>query len=307
MKILITGGSGMVGKNLLEYKHNKDYIINSPNSFELNLLNSNEVYKYLSVTMPDLIIHCAGQVGGIQANIENPFLYYDKNIEMGRNIISNAYKLGIKNILNLGSSCMYPKDKSESIREEDILTGPLEPTNEGYALAKICIAKMCEYISNDKNYQYKTIIPSNLYGKWDKFDPKTSHMIPAAINKIHNAKINNIDQISIWGSGNAKREFLYVEDLVDFIFWAIPNFHKLNSYTNVGLGYDFTINQYYELIAKTIGYTGTFVHDLSKPEGMKRKLCSVEKIINLGWKPKFTLNEGIELTYKFYLNNIYAI
>jgi GDP-L-fucose synthase len=304
MKILITGGSGMVGRNILEYRHKRDYVIYHPTSSELNLLNSSEVYNYLSKKQPDLIIHCAGLVGGIQANIENPFSFYDKNMEMGRNIISNASKLGIKKILNLGSSCMYPKDKSECIREEEMLTGPLEPTNEGYALAKICISKMCEYISKEKFFQYKTIIPCNLYGKWDKFNPTISHMIPAVINKIHKAKVNNESQTIIWGNGNARREFMYVEDLVDFIFWTIPNFDKLDHYTNVGLGYDYTINEYYELIAKIIGYNGTFVHDLSKPEGMKRKLCSIEKINKLGWSPKFTINQGLELTYKFYLNTI---
>ena len=192
MKILVTGSSGMVGKNLMENLKNHDFHILSPSRNDLDLFDNKIVKSYLSENNPELIIHCAGQVGGIQANMENQFKFIYNNIQIGKNIIKNAHDLDIQNIINLGSSCMYPRDIQDFLCEEDLLTGELEPTNEGYALSKIVIAKMCQYLSEKYGRNYKTLIPCNLYGKWDKFDPENSHMIPAVIRKIHKAKVNNI-------------------------------------------------------------------------------------------------------------------
>lgn len=302
MRILITGSTGMVGKNLLEHPDAPKYEILFPSSQEINLLDKTAVYDYLVSKKPDIIIHAAGRVGGIQANIKNPVDFLMDNLFMGTNLVTSAKEAGVKQFLNLGSSCMYPKDGQNPLKEEFILKGELEPTNEGYALAKVAVARLCEYISRqDPCFHYKTLIPCNLYGKWDKFDPKHSHMIPAVIRKIHEAKINGQDIIEIWGDGTARREFMYAGDLADCIYYILENFDRMPVYMNTGLGFDYTINEYYETIAKVIGFTGKFTHDLSKPVGMMRKLVDISKLNNFGWKFKTNLEEGIKKTYEFYI------
>lgn len=305
MKILISGGSGMVGKNLIELLSlNNDIDILSPSSKELNLLEFKNTLNYLENNRPDLVIHCAGRVGGIQANIKNPVNFLVDNLDMGRNLVMASKKSNIKKFLNLGSSCMYPRSAKNPLNEELILQGELEPTNEGYALAKITIARLCEYINKeDESFLYKTIIPCNLYGKFDKFDPQNSHMIPAVIRKIHEAKLTGSKDVDIWGDGEARREFMIATDLSDFIIYAIQNFKSLPTYLNVGLGRDYTINEYYKAIAEVIGWQGEFVHDLSKPVGMKQKVVDIERLNNFGWKSKTSLHEGIKLTYKYFLEN----
>jgi GDP-L-fucose synthase len=302
MRVLITGSSGMVGKNILEHPEISSYEILKPTSSELNLLGYSEVKDYLEKYKPDLIIHAAGRVGGIQANIKEPVSFLLDNLDMGRNVVGAAREVGIKKLINLGSSCMYPKDATNPLKEEYILQGMLEPTNEGYALAKITTARLCEYISKeDSNFQYKTLVPCNLYGRWDKFDPHHSHMIPAVIRKIHDAKFNGESEVEIWGDGTARREFMYAGDLADCIIKTINSFETLPSMLNVGLGYDFTINEYYKTIAEIVGYKGNFVHDLTKPVGMKQKVEDVSKLKDWGWSAKVDLKEGIANTYKFYL------
>ena len=178
----------------------------------------------------------------------------------------------------------------------------MEPTNEGYAIAKIMASKLCDYAQSEFGLSYKTLIPCNLYGKYDNFHPLKSHMIPAVIRKVHEASVIN-GSVEIWGTGEARREFMFVEDLIDFITWSLDNYDQLPSMINVGLGHDYSIKEYYESIAEVIGFTGGFTHDLSKPEGMKRKLCSIQKQSQLGWKPKHSLKEGLEKTYQYYLQN----
>lgn len=306
MKILLTGSTGMVGRNIVDNSNSTNYELLCPTSSELNLLDNKAVHDYISCHSPDLIIHAAGLVGGIQANIKRPVDFLVSNLIMGVNIVNEAKICGVKNFINLGSSCMYPKGIDTAISEDDLLTGKLEDTNEGYAIAKITVAKLCEYITKEnKDYHYKTIIPCNLYGKYDKFDEHSSHMIPAVINRIHNAKVNNINLIEIWGDGESRREFMYAEDLANFIYQAIPNIQRLPSMLNVGLGHDFTINDYYKIIAEEIGYKGSFTHDLTKPVGMRRKLVDISLLNEFGWKYQFELKDGIKETYKYYLENIY--
>ena len=303
MKILLTGGSGMVGRNICDYAQGfSQYELLAPTSKELNLLDKTAIDLYINSHKPDVIIHAAGIVGGIQANIENPIKFLHENTLMGQNIILSAYQAEIKQLINLGSSCMYPRNAQNPLLEESILTGELEPTNEGYALAKIVTAKLCEYISRiNLDYQYKTLIPCNLYGKYDKFDPIKSHMIPAAIQKIHHAKTEQLTSVEIWGDGLVRREFMYAEDLADAVFFALENLIKLPNMVNVGLGFDYTIDEYYECIAKVVNYQGKFGHDTSKPVGMKQKLVNVDKLQQLGWTHKFSLEEGLEKTYQYYL------
>ena len=305
MKILLTGSNGMVGKNILAHKSAINYNFLTPSRNDLNLLNYEDVKKYISINQPEFVIHSAGKVGGILANVKEPVSFLIDNIDMGRNIIMAAKFNNIKNLLNLSSSCMYPKNAENPIPESLILKGELEPTNEGYAIAKIMSTRLCEYIvKEDETKNYKTVIPCNLYGKYDKFDPQSSHMIPAAISKIYKAKLSDLREISIWGDGKSRREFMYTEDLADFIFYAITNFNKMPQNINVGLGYDYSIDDYYSEIANLLAYKGKFLHDLTKPTGMKQKLIDDTKLKEFGWKSKTNLTDGLRKTIDYYKSKI---
>ena len=302
MKILVTGSGGLVGHNVISNESICKNTLLTPRSKELNLLDSTAVRNYVSKNKPDMIIHCAGKVGGIQANMNDLYGFFTDNAIMGINIVKTAKDCGVKKFINLSSSCTYPRDYINPLKEEYTLKAELEPTNEGYALAKLSILKMCEYISKEyPGYQYKTLIPCNLYGKWDKFTEQNSHMIPSVIKKLYLAKCDNQKNVEIWGDGNARREFMYAGDLADCIAFVIENFDKVPVLMNVGLGYDYTINEYYETIKKIVGYTGNFTHDLSKPVGMKQKLLDVSREKELGWNPKTSLEDGIRETYRYFL------
>lgn len=302
MRILLTGANGMVGRNILDIAKQYQHEFSAPSSIELDLLNEDSVKKYINKYQPDMIIHAAGIVGGIQANMAQPVKFLVENMQMGLNILTAANDSGVNRFLNLSSSCMYPRDALNPLSEELILKGELEPTNEGYALAKVTSTRLCEYICKENpNRVYKTIIPCNLYGRFDKFDPNHSHMIPAVIRKVDEANRNHLQEIDIWGDGEARREFMYAEDLADFVFYAINNFEKMPQNLNVGLGTDYTINEYYQAIANVVGYTGKFKHDLSKPVGMKQKLIDDKKLKEFGWHYKTELEAGIKKTYEFYL------
>lgn len=305
MKILLTGGGGMVGRNILEHEWSGRYEIIAPPSAQLNLLDRMSVDKLLLSEKPDLIVHLAGMVGGIQANVAQPVKFLVDNMQMGLNILMASKAHKVKRFMNLGSSCMYPRDAKNPLSEDLILKGELEPTNEGYAIAKVASTRLCEYINReDESFLYKTVIPCNLYGKYDKFDPKYSHMIPAVISKIYDAKINNLDSIAIWGDGLARREFMYAADFADFVYYAIDNFKSMPQNINVGLGHDYTVNEYYQKIADVIGYQGEFTHDLSRPTGMQQKLIEDSRLKEFGWRYQTTLEQGIQKTYQYFLNEV---
>ncbi len=302
--ILITGGSGMVGRNFIENDKAQNFNIISPTSKELNLLDFDKVNAFLSKENPDLIIHAAGRVGGIQANINNPLSFLYENAEMGKNLVVAAKKQNIKKLINISSSCVYPKNMDVALEEEFILKGPLEPTNEGYALAKIFVHKLCNYINEDNDQlSYKTIIPCNLFGKYDDFNLKSGHLLPNIINKIHDAKLNAEDKVIIWGDGSVRREFMYVSDLIDCIFYSIENFSEMPEVMNVGVGKDYTVLDYYKMVAKSFNWQGSFDFDMNKPVGQKQKLVSVNKLNNFGWKSKISIENGIEETVKYYLGS----
>ncbi len=301
--LLLTGGSGMVGRNILEHPSANAWTVLAPGSGELDLTDANAVNAYLSSKSPDVVVHAAGQVGGIQANMANPVAFLERNTAMGRNVIMAAYNAGVRQFLNLASTCMYPRAAENPLREEMILTGELEPTNEGYALAKIMATRLCQYIQReDETAQYKTLIPCNLFGRHDKFDPKNSHLLPAIIHKVHQAKINGEKTVEIWGDGTARREFMYAGDLADAVLRAASDIENFPELMNCGLGHDHSINEYYQTVAEVIGWQGEFVHDLSKPVGMKQKLCSTERQTKWGWSAPTSLKDGITATYNFYLN-----
>jgi len=302
MKILVTGGSGMVGKNFIESNNSSSFEILSPSSTEVDLTNYKETYDYLSQNKPDIVLHAAGKVGGIEANIRDPLNFLVSNLDIGRNIIMASFYTGVRKLINLGSSCIYPRNANNPLSEDLILSGELEPTNEGYALAKITTLKLCEYISNSHSqFDYKTVIPCNLYGPHDNFDPQSSHMIPSIIHKLHEAKLKQVDIVSIWGDGSARREFMYIEDLVNCLWMAIKDFKSMPNLMNIGIGKDYSIYDYYLKAAKVINYKGGFEFDTSKPVGMIKKLVDTSKSNSWGWKSKYSLKEGISKTYQFYL------
>ncbi|WP_413287838.1 GDP-L-fucose synthase family protein [Bdellovibrio sp. HCB337] len=303
MKLLITGAGGMVGKNLLENPDLSRYEILRPTRAELNLGSREQVESYLDKHRPDFVIHAAGRVGGIQANIKNPVAFLVENVDINRNLIASCHNVGIKKMINLGSSCMYPRNAENPLKESMVLQGELEPTNEGYALAKIMAQRLCQYImKEDPSFQYKTLIPCNLYGRFDHFDPVNSHLIPAVVRKVDEAKKTGATQVEIWGDGEARREFMYAGDLADCIAAGIRKFDSLPALMNVGLGIDYSVNEYYKAVADVIGYKGGFTHDLTKPVGMKRKLVATEIAQTWGWKSQTSLRQGIEKTYEYYLN-----
>ena len=302
MKLLITGANGMVGKNLQNHPGSQQYELLTPSSKELNLLDYHAIVDYLSYTKPDLIVHAAGKVGGIKANMADPYGFLYANMTMGFNLVQAAKTTGITKLLNLGSSCMYPKDAINPLREEQVLDGKLEPTNEGYALAKISVAKLCIAACNDR-FQYKTLIPCNLYGTWDKFGATEAHLIPAVIAKVHGIKDTN-KAIEIWGTGTVRREFMFAEDLADFIYFVIPQIDKLSDFTNVGIGKDLSIVEYYDAVKDVVGVNAPYVFDTSKPEGMRQKVVDVTQQAKLGWTPKTDLKTGLKKTYEYYLQKV---
>ena len=304
--LLLTGGSGLVGRNIQNHYASNKWNIIAPSSNDLNLMDYASVKSFFNECKPDIVLHCAGRVGGISANIEEPVAFLDSNIVIGRNVIMGAREAKIKKLINLASTCIYPREAQNPLKEKYILEGKLEPTNEGYAIAKIVALRLCQYIrKEDPSYNYKTLIPCNLYGRFDKFDPKNSHLLPAIIHKIHQAKFTGKQSVEIWGDGSARREFMYIEDLVDAIYLALESISDIPDLMNLGVGSDHTIKEYYETVALTIGWQGDFVFDHSKPTGMAQKLSDTSLQSKWGWQPKTTLKEGIRLTYKYYLENVF--
>ena len=302
MKILITGASGLVGHSIVENEDIQKHELLTPNHKDLDLLDYAAVYGYLEQEKPDCIVHAAGKVGGIAANCKAPMDFFLANMDMGRNIIYGAFQAGIKKLINLGSASMYSCNNGESLSEDMLFRGALDAANEGYALAKVMSAKLCEYIGRQNSeYQYKTLVVCNLYGRWDKFRTENAHMIPAVIHKLYQAKCEGKKCVEIWGSGQARREFMYSGDLADCIAYSLNHYDRLPQYINVGVGDDYTIDEYYEAVARIVGYTGKFTHDTTKPEGMRRRLMNVTKLKNLGWQNRTSLEEGLRKTFEFYL------
>ncbi len=300
--LLLTGGSGMVGRNVLLHPSSAGWKILAPSRQELDLTDESSVLDYVSEYKPDVIVHAAGKVGGIQSNIDHPVEFLEQNVAIGRNVILAAKKSGVEQFLNLASSCIYPRLGKNPLEESSVLTGELEPTNEGYALAKIMAMRLCQYINREHpTFRYKTLIPCNLYGYFDSFSLTKSHLVPAVIRKIHDAKINNISEVEIWGDGTTRREFMFAGDLADSIYKAVNNMENLPEIMNIGVGRDYSITEYYQTVADVIGWRGNFVHDLTKPVGMKQKLVSTNLQNDWGWNPPTTLSEGVKLTYSHYL------
>lgn len=306
-RIFLTGGRGMVGQNIRENPAAARYDIVAPGRHELDLTDFAATQRFMADTKPDVVIHSAGHVGGIQANMANPVDFLITNLDLGRNVILAARKAGVPKLINLASSCMYPRNAPNPLRETLVLQGELEPTNEGYALAKIFATRLCEYINRESQQagtpgvRYKSLIPCNLYGRYDKFAPEHSHLIPAIIHKVHQAKVQHLPAVDIWGDGTARREFMYAGDLAGAVLQAVQDFNQLPDLINIGLGHDYSIDEYYGAAAEVIGWKGRFVHDITKPVGMKQKLVDITRQRAWGWMPATALSTGIEKAYQYYL------
>lgn len=291
----------MVGRNLREHPSAAGWQLLVPERSELDLGDRSAVADFARSTRPDLVIHAAGQVGGIQANIADPVGFLINNLDIGRNVIMAAFEAEVPAFINLASSCMYPRGRNHPLRESDIMTGELEPTNEGYALAKIVSTRLCEYVSRMRpEYSYRTFIPCNLYGRYDKFSPSSSHLVPAIISKISSAVREGTDEVEIWGDGSARREFMYAADLADAIWRAAEQPAALPPLMNIGVGSDYSILEYYQAVARALGWGGRFRFDISRPVGMQRKLSDVTVQREWGWAPPTGLREGIAATIDFY-------
>lgn len=307
MRVLVTGGTGMVGRNILESQSLRGLEVLAPARAELDLARFDAVLEHVRRTKPDVVVHAAGKVGGIQANLADPVGFFLENLEMGRNVVWAAYKSGVQRLINLSSSCVYPREAQNPLREESVLTGPLEPSNEGYALAKIATMRLCHYIGKkDPTFRYKSLVPCNLYGLHDHFDASRSHLVAAVLHKIHEAKERDGDSVEIWGDGTARREFLYAGDLADCVARAVRQYDSLPEVMNVGTGRDLTVDEYYQLAAAIVGYRGRFVHDPSEPVGMPRKVVDVSKATAWGWRARTPLRDGLSKTYAYYIEGLQA-
>lgn len=302
-KIYIAGHRGMVGSAIWRKLKAEGYTnLLGKTSKELDLRNQQGVNAFFETEEPEVVIDAAAKVGGILANNEYPYQFLMENLQIQNNLIDASHKNEVEKFIFLGSSCIYPKHAPQPLKEEYLLTDSLEPTNEWYAIAKIAGVKACEAIRKQFEKDYVSLMPTNLYGTHDNFDLKTSHVLPAMIRKFHEAKLNNNAPVELWGSGTPMREFLYVDDLADAVYFALENKLAENLY-NVGTGKDLTINELAETIQRITGHTGEIIWDSSKPDGTPRKLMNVDKLKKEGWTASTPLEEGIQITYKWFLEN----
>lgn len=305
-KIYIAGHTGMVGSaiwNALQEKGYENLI--GKNSTALDLRNQQAVQDFFTQEKPDVVIDAAARVGGILANNNYPYTFLMENMQIQNNLINTALQQNVSKFIFLGSSCIYPKLAPQPLKEECLLTASLEPTNEWYAIAKISGVKSCEAIRKQFGKDFVSLMPTNLYGENDNFDLQTSHVLPAMMRKFHEAKLNNHAPVTLWGSGTPMREFLHVKDLAEAVVFAAENTFEENLY-NIGTGVDLTIKSLAQLIQKTVGHQGEIIWDSSKPDGTPKKLMDVSKMEKQGWKAKITLEEGIQATYKWFLEHIHS-
>jgi GDP-L-fucose synthase len=303
-KIYIAGHRGLVGSALLRKLQEQGFSkFVTKTSKELDLRRQSEVEAFFAAEKPEYVFLAAAKVGGILANSTYKAEFIYDNIIIAANVIHTAYKFGVKKLLNLGSSCIYPKYAPQPMKEEHLLTGLLEPTNEPYAIAKIAAIKLCRYYNEQYSTNFISVMPTNLYGPNDNFDLETSHVLPALIRRFHEAKVSSQPSVILWGTGKPYREFLYVGDLADACVFLMEkyDYRDIGEFINLGSGTDVTIKELAELVKRIVGYEGEIIHDLTKPEGTPKKLLDISRIKSIGWSPKTSLEEGIRKTYEFFM------
>ena len=315
--IFLAGHNGMVGRSIKNsLLENGYHNLLLPDRKSLDLLNNDKVKSWFKKNKPEVVILAAAKVGGIEANNNYPADFLLENLKIQTNIIENAWKNGTKRLLFLGSSCIYPKMAPQPLKEEYLLSGPLETTNESYAIAKIAGIKLCAALRKQYGFDAISLMPTNLYGKGDNYNAQNSHVMPALIRKFYNAKANNNSEVSCWGNGSPKREFLYVDDLADACLFVLENVSFNNKFNNkiisnitdgiinIGTGSDITIKKLTEIISKEFNYKGNIIWETSKPNGTPRKLLDISKATNYGWKAKTSLKDGIKLTIKHFTDEL---
>lgn len=301
--VYVAGHNGMVGSAIVRKLTDEGYRIITRSSKELDLTNQQAVNQFFSNVSPDYVFLAAAKVGGIYANSTYPADFIYKNIMIQTNIIHAAYLYGVKKLMFLGSSCIYPKFATQPIKESELLTGPLEPSNEAYALAKISGLRMCAFYRQQYGCDFISAMPTNLFGINDNFHPENSHVLPALLDRIHKAKLHGDSKVTIWGTGSPLREFQYVDDLADALVFIMNNYSE-EEHINCGSGEEISIKDLVYIIKDVVGYEGDVIWDETKPDGTPRKLMDSSKLHNLGWEQKIGMTEGLKRTYKWYLENV---
>lgn len=311
-KIFVAGHRGLVGSAIVRKLKNEGYenlVLKTRQ--ELDLRDKKAVESFFKTEQPEYVFLAAAKVGGIQANNTYPADFIIQNIEIETNVITSAMQVGVKRLLFLGSSCIYPRECPQPIKEEYLLTGPLEPTNEPYAIAKIAGIKMCESINRQHFTDFRSLMPTNLYGPGDNFHPENSHVIPGLLRRFHEAKVRGDKCVEVWGSGRPRREFMHVDDLASACVYIMDLDKRIYdsftqpmlSHVNVGVGKDCSIKELAETIARVVGFYGEICFDTSKPDGTPQKLLDISRISALGWSAKISLEEGLKHTYQWFLEN----
>ena len=312
-KIYIAGHRGLVGSAIVRQLESRGFTnLLMRTHKELDLTNQADVQNFFTQENPDYVILAAAKVGGIHANNTYPADFIYQNMMIEANVINSAYENKVKRLLFLGSTCIYPKAVEQPMREDALLTDVLEPTNEPYALAKIAGIKLCESYNRQHGTDFRSVMPTNLYGINDNFHPENSHVIPALMRRFHEAKLNNDPEVVVWGTGNAMRDFLYVDDMAEASLFVLEldeqmykaNTHPMLSHINVGTGKDITIRKIAEIMKQVVGYEGKLVFDTTKPDGSPRKLIDVKRLENMGWNYSTDLVMGLKKTYKYYLKQV---
>ena len=298
-KVFVSGHNGMVGSALIRRfgAYVNEYKVITQNRTKLDLCNQQAVQDFISQEKPDIVINAAGRVGGIYANNTYPGDFIRENLLINTNLIHASYKSNVSRFLNLGSSCIYPRDAEQPLKEESLLTGPLEPTNSAYALAKIAGLEMCRHYRNQYGVMFHSAMPTNLYGQGDNYHPQNSHVLPALIRRFHEAKKSGASDVLLWGTGKPRRELLHADDLANALLFLL-SIDNPPHWINVGTGKDQTILELANLVKNTVGFEGEITHDLTKADGTPVKRLDVSMLDNLGWRPKISLEEGIKSTYE---------
>lgn len=302
-KIFVAGHNGLVGSSVLKRLQNKNCEILSVPREDLDLRDQLKVEKWFKNNKPDAVYLCAATSGGIHANYELPAEFIFNNLAIQNSVIHASYLSNVEKLCFLGSSCIYPRDCEQPMKESSLLSGPIDKHNIWYAVAKIAGIFMCDGYYKQYGLNSISVMPANLFGPGDKFSEENSHVVPALIDRFHKAKIKNLKKADVWGSGMARREFLFVEDMADAVVFLMENYDS-SEIINVGNSVDYSIKDLAEMIALCVGFKGDLVFDETKPDGVPRKLVDSKKLLNLGWEPKTSLKKGIEETYKWYLSNI---
>lgn len=305
--ILVTGGSGMVGRALLARLRGDGFSsVLAPSSKQLDLRDQGATQRYFADHPIEYVFHLAGHIGGIGASVAYPVEFLYENLMIAVNGVNAARIAGARKLVFLSSSCVYPRECPQPMSEDQILTGAFEPTNEGYAIAKVAAMKLCEYSNKQYGTNFLNLMPCNLYGYGDHFEPEKSHVVSALIYKFHQAKLSGAPSVEVWGTGTTRRELLFVTDLVDAMmhFMRSVDATDIGSFVNIGLGQDMSIRELANEIKDIVGYSGNIVFDANKPDGMPRKLMDVRRAAGLGWQAKIGMREGLRLTYDWYIENV---